>query len=200
MKSIIKTTLIILILLSDYSHSKSVNILAWVNDEIITNEDINYQIQIKKNILNKIIYEINLENELLELIEKKIKEQEVKRKKITLNQKIIENSFNTFVNQNNINLIYLDKNQHLKNLIKKEINTEILWIELIRNTYAWKLNVNMYEIENRVNNFKKNLNDLEKKNLKNQIYLSEKNKKFKVYEKQYLNMIKKNSFIKINEK
>jgi len=41
MKSIIKTTLIILILLSDYSHSKSVNILAWVNDEIITNEDIN---------------------------------------------------------------------------------------------------------------------------------------------------------------
>ena len=81
-------------------------------------------------------------------------------------------------------------NKEFENLIKEKIEIDTKWNQLILKKYAWKLNINLMEIEK---NFNNNLNAVKKEEL----IEIEKNKKLKVFSNYHLNIIKKNTLIKI---
>jgi len=181
-------------------YANEIKILAWVNNEIITSNDLINQVIIKKKILNKIIYRINERQELLELIEKKLKYQEIKNYNITIDSKIIEINLQNLINKNNINNNFLKENSYLENLIKEEIKIELCWKKLILNLYKSKINLNMFEIENKIDFIDKNFSENKKKEIENQLYIEQRNKKMNVYSNKHLSMLQKKAFIKINEK
>ena len=181
-------------------YSNEVKILAWVNNEIITSNDILDQINIKKNVYNKIIYRINYEKELVSLIEKKIKLKEITDRKIAIDDKLLELVYQNNLKKNNLNNEYLEKNNHLKEIIKEDIRIELSWINLIKNIYTWKTDINLYEIENKFSIASKNLNEKEKLKLEKKIYIDEKNKKLQNFSNQHLALLQKKSYIKFNEK
>jgi len=181
-------------------YSNEVKILAWVNNEIITSSDLLDQIDIKKNVYNKIIYKINYDKELVSLIEKKIKLKEITDKKIEINDKLLEMVYQNNLKKNNFNYEYLEKNNHLKEIIKEEIKIELSWINLIKNIYTWKADINLYEVENKVSIASENLNEKEKLELKKKIYTDEKNKKLQNFSNQHLALLQKKTYIKFNEK
>ena len=181
-------------------YSNEVKILAWVNNEIITSNDILDQINIKKNVYNKIIYRINYEKELVSLIEKKIKLKEITDKNIAIDDKLLELVYQNNLKKNNLNNEYLEKNNHLKEIIKEDIRIELSWINLIKNIYTWKTDINLYEIENKFSIASKNLNEKEKLKLEKKIYIDEKNKKLQNFSNQHLALLQKKSYIKFNEK
>ena len=197
MKLLIVTVFILC--LSQFSNSKEIKILAWVNNEIITTGDIENQIIIKKKVLNKLIYDVNLGAELFKLIDKKIKYIEIENKKININSKIIERNFRAFLNKNNVNINYLQEKKYIKGIIKEEIRVQLAWKKLIQQLYGWKINVNIYEIKNKEKKINKSLNKKKQNEIKNKIFLSEKSRKFESFSNQHLAKVRKKTFIKINE-
>ena len=96
----------------------------------------------------------------------------------------------------NINTDEIDENLLL--LIKKKIKIDQLWNDLIIKKYAWKININMNEIDKKINNNYKDDNKSKEK-FKETLIFEERKKKLVVFSKYHLNILKKQSLIKYIE-
>ena len=172
-----------LILFFYNSASKSVtnNVIATIDNSIITELDLKKEIEFIK-FINKSEIDNNSEkvrrNVIETLIDRKIKKIEIDNAKIEITEKEIENyTYNYFINykiNDEILNSFFNTQQIEKNYLKNLIIVEMGWTKLIRQIYESRININITEINEEIKKESKNSEDSEK--LKNQIINLEKNK------------------------
>ena len=143
------------------------NIIAKVGNEIITLIEFENKINTTLILTNQ---EINQENinkiktlTLKRLIDLKIKQNEVKKYKVTVDESAIKNHMQRISEKLNLepkNLkIFFQSNMISYDQYKEEIETEFLWQRLIAEIYSSKVNISKDQIEKEINTF---INEKEK--------------------------------------
>ena len=145
-------------------------IILKIDNEIITSLDIKKEAiylttlnsEIEK-LSQKQIYEISKNS----LIREKIKKKEIVKnfKKIEVNQEVLDQIFENMYSEINLNSKSEFKNfLEIKKInfdtIEEKIKIEILWNRLIYLKYNKKININIDEIKNKLNNEQKNLKQI----------------------------------------
>ena len=192
-----------LILFFYNSPSKSVtnNVIATIDNSIITELDLKKEIEYIK-FINKSEIDKNSEkvrrNIIETLIDRKIKKIEIDKAKIEITEKEIENyTYNYLINykiNDEILNSFFNAQQIEKNYLKNLIIVEMGWTKLIREIYESRININITEINEEVKKESKNSEDSEK--LKNQIINLEKNKVLNKFSTTHLEKSKKKYLIK----
>ena len=192
-----------LILFFYNSPSKSVtnNVIATIDNSIITELDLKKEIEYIK-FINKSEIDNNSEkvrrNIIETLIDRKIKKIEIDKAKIEITEKEIENyTYNYLINykiDDEILNSFFNAKQIEKNYLKNLIIVEMGWTKLIREIYESRININITEINEEVKKESKNSEDSEK--LKNQIINIEKNKVLNKFGISHLEKSKKKYLIK----
>ena len=194
---------IIFILFFFNSPSKSVtnNVLATIDNSIITELDLKKEIEFIK-FINKSEIDGNSEkvkkNIIDTLIDRKIKKIEIDNAKIEITEKEIENyTYNYLINykiNDEILNSFFNTKQIEKGYLKNLIIVEMGWTKLIRQIYESRININITEINEEIKKESKNSEDSEK--LKNQIINIEKNKVLSKFGTTHLEKSKKKYLIK----
>ena len=192
-----------LILFFYNSPSKSVtnNVIATIDNSIITELDLKKEIEFIK-FINKSEIKDNSEkirqNIIESLIDRTIKKIEIDNAKIEITEKEIENyTYNYLVNYkiNDEILKTFYKTQQIENnYLKNLIIIEIGWEKLIRKIYENRVNINLSEINEEIKKTSKNSEDAKK--IKNQIISLEINKVLNKYATSHLDKSKKKYLIK----
>jgi len=192
-----------LILFFYNSPSKSVtnNVIATIDNSIITELDLKKEIEYIK-FINKSEIDNNSEkvrrNVIETLIDRKIKKIEIDNAKIEITEKEIENyTYNYLINykiNDEILNSFFNTQQIEKSYLKNLIIVEMGWTKLIRQIYESRININITEINEEIKKESKNLEDSEK--LKNQIINIEKNKVLNKFGISHLEKSKKKYLIK----
>ena len=192
-----------LILFFYNSPSKSVtnNVIATIDNSIITELDLKKEIEYIK-FINKSEIDNNSEkvrrNIIETLINRKIKKIEIDKAKIEITEKEIENyTYNYLINykiNDEILNSFFNAQQIEKNYLKNLIIVEMGWTKLIREIYESRININITEINEEVKKESKNSEDSEK--IKNQIINLEKNKVLNKFSTTHLEKSKKKYLIK----
>ena len=151
--------------------SQNIKIIVKINNSIITSEDINYEtnylISLNED-LKKLKREEVLEIAKISLIKEKIKEDEIK-KYIDLQSLNNEKSINNILEGiskkkgfDNISdfEIYLKTFELSINEVKKKLNIEMLWNQLIAAKYKDKININKEKIIKKIQEEKINYQNL----------------------------------------
>ena len=145
------------------------NIIAKVGNEIITLIELENKVNTTLILANQKINQENINKlkniSLKRLIDLKVKQSEIKKFNITLNEIAIENHMKKISKNLNIDPSELKKFFVLNKIdydqYKNEVETEFLWQRLISQLYSSKININKDQIEKEVLEFSKN----KKKNL-----------------------------------
>lgn len=192
-----------LILFFYNSPSKSVtnNVIATIDNSIITELDLKKEIEFIK-FINKSEIDNNSQkvrrNVIEILIDRKIKKIEIDNAKIVITEKEIENyTYNYLINykiNDEILNSFFNTHQIEKNYLKNLIIVEMGWTKLIRQIYESRININITEINEEIKKESKNSEDSEK--LKNQIINLEKNKVLNKFSDTHLEKNKKKYLIK----
>jgi hypothetical protein len=192
-----------LILFFYNSPSKSVtnNVIATIDNSIITELDLKKEIEYIK-FINKSEIDNNSEkvrrNVIETLIDRKIKKIEIDNAKIEITEKEIENyTYNYLINykiNDEILNTFFNTQQIEKSYLKNLIIVEMGWTKLIRQIYESRININITEINEEIKKESKNSEDSEK--LKNQIIIIEKNKVLNKFGISHLEKSKKKYLIK----
>ena len=183
------------------SQSLTNNVIATINNDIITELDIKKEIDFIK-FFNKSEIDINsekLKREIAEiLIDRKIKQIEINNAKIEISEKESEGQIYIYLENNKINNEILNNffknNQIESDYLKNIINIDIKWNKLIRLIYENKININLTEVNEQVKKESQNNENIEK--IKNQIIALEKNKILNKFSATHLDKIKKKYLIK----
>ena len=175
--------------------AKEYNIIATINNYIITEIDLSNEIKIinilnSQNINNLTLKKIALNN----LIDEKIKLIEIEKEGLEYVESVINKNFEIFKSNSNLKKENID--HLLKKLIKEKIYIDQSWNNLINQKYSWKINININELEKKINDKSKILSEEEYLKLKDNLILNEKNKKLEVFSKFHFNKIKKETLIK----
>ena len=177
--------------------SEQYKIIVSINDKIITNLDLKNEIEILKilnnnpNLKYSQIYNLALNG----LIDAKIKQIETEKNKVNIQNEIVEKYFEIFLK----NSQYKKENisEFRINIIKEKIKIDLAWNKLISNLYTWKVNINMNEIESRIDNIlKEEKNQNNAKEIKSQLINEETNKKLNVFSRYHFLKVKKEMMIK----
>jgi len=192
-----------LILFFYNSPSKSVtnNVIATIDNSIITELDLKKEIEFIK-FINKSEIDNNSQkvrrNVIEILIDRKIKKIEIDNAKIVITEKEIEiYKYNYLINykiNDEILNSFFNTHQIEKGYLKNLIIVEMGWTKLIRQIYESRININITEINEEIKKESKNLEDSEK--LKNQIINLEKNKVLNKFSDTHLEKSKKKYLIK----
>ena len=192
-----------LILFFYNSPSKSVtnNVIATIDNSIITELDLKKEIEFIK-FINKSEIDNNSEkvrrNVIETLIDRKIKKIEIDNAKIEITEKEIENyTYNYLINykiNDEILNSFFNTQQMEKSYLKNLIIVEMGWTKLIRQIYESRININITEINEEIKKESKNSEDSVK--LKNQIINLEKNKVLNKFSNTHLEKSKKKYLIK----
>jgi hypothetical protein len=192
-----------LILFFYNSPSKSItnNVIATIDNSIITEMDLKKEIEFIK-FINKSEIDNNSEkvrrNVIETLIDRKIKKIEIDNAKIEITEKEIENyTYNYLINykiNDEILNTFFNTQQIEKSYLKNLIIVEMGWTKLIRQIYESRININITEINEEIKKESKNSEDSEK--LKNQIINVEKNKVLNKFGNTHLEKSKKKYLIK----
>ena len=192
-----------LILFFYNSPSKSVtnNVIATIDNSIITELDLKKEIEFIK-FINKSEIDNNsqkVRSDVIEiLIDRKIKKIEIDNAKIGITEKEIENyTYNYLINykiNDEILNSFFNTHQIEKNYLKNLIIVEMGWTKLIRQIYESRININITEINEEIKKESKNTVDSEK--LKNQIINLEKQKVLNKFSNTHLEKSKKKYLIK----
>lgn len=156
-------------------------ILAIVDNHPITNIDLNKEINIKKYLENNPNLLIDKNLILEEMIINKIKELEINKNKININ----ENYINEILKKN----LIIEVPDLIKNEIKKKISISNGWSQLINMKFKNKLSINTNEIKERISTESDRLDKIK-------ILEIEKNKKLNILSQTYYNEIQKKYFVK----
>lgn len=199
MKKIFIITAFILFLSSNNnSYSNKVQIIAKVNNDIITNVDLYKEYQLFKIFSQK---DIELNNQsskslLKSLINHQIKKSELNKYNININKKLINDRIKLILESKNSNISTL-KDMGLYDFFFERVEIEMKWIELIKKMFKSKVNINTQEVENKIED--KNSKDLSEKDFNNLVII-EKNKKMSVYNQTYFNEIKLNYLVNVTKR
>ena len=177
--------------LFNYLHANQYKILVTINNDPITRMDLNYEIKIlsilNKREISKQQFNVALNN----LIEQRIKNKEIAKNEIKIENILINNQLLKLSKNLNLELNHIDEN--LIFLIKEKIKIDYQWNKLIIQKYGWKINVNMKEIDQKLEEkYKGNYSN----EIKDNFILQEKNKKVAVFSRYHLNKLKEQSLIK----
>jgi len=177
------------------------NVIVSIDNSIITELDINKEINFLKFINND--QAINnseiLKKEIINtLIDRKIKDIETTFYKIDVSEKEIENSLYNYlerikITNENLNSFYV-KNEIEKDYLKNVIKIDLRWSKLIRQMYEGRLNVNLTEVNRQLEQEQKSIDDNEK--FKNQLIIIEQNKLLNKFAATHLEKSKKKYLIK----
>ena len=177
--------------------SEQYKIIVSINDKIITNLDLKNEIEILKILNNNpnLKYSQIYNPALNGLIDAKIKQIETDKNKVNIENEIVEKYFEIFLKNSQF------KRENISefriNLIKEKIKEDLAWNKLISNLYTWKVNINMNEIESKINNiFKEEKNQNNAKEIKSQLINEETNKKLNVFSRYHFLKVKKEMMIK----
>ena len=166
-------------------------ILVTINNDPITQLDLEREIKILSILNNRDISNQQINIALNNLIEESIKKKEIINENIKIDDGLINSHFFQLSKSLNLNLTNIDQN--LIFLIKEKIKIDKLWNDLIIKKYGWKISINMKEIDQKLKDkYKENYSNKTKDNL----ILEEKNKKLGVFSRYHLNKLKEQSFIK----
>ena len=177
------------------------NVIVSIDNTIITNLDINKEINFLK-FINKDQAPNNpelLKKEIVNsLIDRKIKDIETNYFKIEVSEKEIEiNLYNYLerikVNNETLNSFY-NQNEIEKDYLRNIIKIDMKWSKLIRQLYESRLNVNLTEVNKELEKEQNNSVDDEK--LKKQLIISEQNKLLNKLSAIHLEKSKKKYLIK----
>ncbi len=192
-----------LILFFYNSASKSVtnNVIATIDNSIITELDLKKEIEFIK-FINKSEINNNSEkvrrNVIETLIDRKIKKIEIDNAKIEITEKEIENyTYNYLINykiNDEILNSFFNTQQIEKSYLKNLLIIEMGWTKLITQIYEGRININITEINEEIKKESKNSKDNEQ--LKNQIIDIEKKKVLNKFSATHLEKSKKKYLIK----
>ena len=177
------------------------NVIVSIDNTIITDLDINKEINFLK-FINKDQTANNpelLKKEIVNsLIDRKIKDIETNYFKIEVSEKEIEiNLYNYLerikINNEIINSFY-NQNEIEKDYLKNIIKIDMKWSKLIRQLYESRLNVNLTEVNKELEKEQNNSVDDEK--LKRQLIITEQNKLLNKFSATHLEKSKKKYLIK----
>ena len=177
------------------------NVIVSIDNTIITDLDINKEINFLKFINkdqtanNPELFEKEIVNSL---IDRKIEDIETNFFKIEVSEKEIEiNLYNYLerikINNEILNSFY-NQNQIEKDYLKNIIKIDMKWSKLVRQLYESRLNVNLTEVNKELEKEQNNSVDDEK--LKRQLIISEQNKLLNKYSATHLEKSKKKYLIK----
>ena len=177
------------------------NVIVSIDNSIITDLDINKEINFLK-FINKDQAANNpelLKKEIVNsLIDRKIKDIETNYFKIEVSEKEIEiNLYNYLerikINNEILNSFY-NQNEIEKDYLKNIIKIDMKWSKLVRQMYESRLNVNLTEVNKELEKEQNNSVDDEK--LKRQLIITEQNKLLNKYSATHLEKSKKKYLIK----
>ena len=178
------------------------NVIVSIDNLIITNLDINKEINFLK-FINKDQTTNNpmlLKNEIVNnLIDRKIKDIETNNFKIEVSEKEIEiNLYNYLetikINDEILNSFY-NQNEIEKDYLKNIIKIDMKWLKLVRQLYEGRLTVNLTEVNKELE--KKQNNSADDEKLKRQLIITEQNKLLNKFSITHLEKSKKKYLIKI---
>jgi hypothetical protein len=177
------------------------NVIVSIDNSIITDLDINKEINFLKFINNDQAANNRelLKKEIINsLIDRKIKDIETNYFKIEVSEKEIEiNLYNYLerikINNETINSFY-NQNEIEKDYLKNIIKIDMKWSKLIRQLYESRLNVNLTEVNKELEKEQNNSVDDEK--LKRQLIITEQNKLLNKFSATHLEKSKKKYLIK----
>jgi hypothetical protein len=195
--------LLLIIILNNNTLAKQLtnNVIVSIDNSIITELDVNKEINFLKFINNNQAANTSevLKKEIINtLIDRKIKDIETNFYKIDVSEKEIENSLYNFlerikITNTTLNYFY-SKNEIEKDYLKNVIKIDLKWSKLIRQMYEGRLNINLTEINQQLEQEQKNSDDNEK--IKNQLIIIEQNKLLNKFASMHLEKSKKKYLIK----
>jgi len=181
----------IIINLFNYLYASPYKIIVTVNNDPITQIDLDYEMKILSILNNRDISKQQVSIALNNLIEESIKKKEIINEKLKIDNSLINNHFLQISKNLNLNLNSVDQNFIF--LIKEKIKIDKLWNDLIIKKYGWKISINMKEIDQKLKEkYKENYSN----QIKDNLILEEKTKKLAVYSRYHLNKLKEQSLIK----
>ena len=180
-----------------YSEQK-LTLVASVNNFIITNLDISNEIALLKVLNNSARIDDDQEKQvaLENMINEILKETEIKAKNIKLkNKELVQRQYNGLLQKLTENNKPISTN--MKSKIYQKIRLDYEWNQLITQQYSWMISVNMNEINAQLDKIKKESTDPNKFiAIKEELIMTEKNKKMNAYSIIHMEKIKKKSLIK----
>jgi len=177
--------------LFNYLYANPHKIIVTVNNNPITQIDLDYEMKILSILNNRAISKQQVNIALNNLIEESLKKKEIINEKIKIDDSFIDKHFFQILKNLNLNLNNIDQN--LIFLIKEKIKIDKLWNDLIIKKYGWKISINMKEIDQKLKEkYKENYSN----EIKNNLILKEKTKKLGVFSRYHLNKLKEQSLIK----
>ena len=190
--------LVLFFLINNTAYSKKIEIIAKVNNDIITNIDLYKEYQLYEFISKtKLNLDLQAKQRFLNtLINHQIKKSELKKYNINIKENIIIKRINLILKSKNSNADEL-KNLNLYNFFYDRVETEMKWVELIKKMFRNRLSINTKEVENKVS---ENKNQNFSKQDYNNLIRIEKNKKMAVYNQTYFNEIKLNYLVNVLQK
>jgi hypothetical protein len=202
-KKIIFFLLIFFTLLLNNSYTKELsnNVVVSINNEIITELDINKEMNFIKFVTRsestKKLSEFKAEA-VQALIDRKIKNIEANNLKVLVSEKEVEISIYNYLAGQNIKIEDLNafykaheiEDDYLKNIIKVDMQ----WSQMIRGIYENRINVNLTEVNKELQ--KENQNASENQKLKDQLIITEQNILLNKFAASHLEKSKKKYLIK----
>jgi len=181
--------LIFISLFFTFTSARTVEIksLVTINNTIITNYDLIKNIELIQILENRNISKSETQIVLQSIIEQKVKELELIKYKIQIDQAMLNNKTNLIVNKKN----YGEKKKEIKEFLLKKTEIQEKWNKLIFLKFANKLEVNINENDEIIK--KNNLSNDERSKVLN----NHKNRKINIISKTYFNEIKGKYLIKI---
>src|SRR6056300_113656 len=125
--------------LFNYLYANPYKIIVTINNDPITQIDLDYEIKILSILNNTDISKQQINIALNNLIEESIKKKEISNEKLKINDSLINNHFLQISKNLNLNLNSVDQN--LTHLIKEKIKIDKLWNDLIIKKYGWKISI-----------------------------------------------------------
>jgi len=190
-----------LLLNSSYTKEFSNNVVVSINNEIITELDINKEIHfikfVTKSESTKKLSELKAEA-VQALIDRKIKNIEANNLKVLVSEKEVEISIYNYLAGQNIKIEDLNafykaneiEDDYLKNIIKVDMQ----WSQMIKGIYENRINVNLTEVNKELQ--KENQNASENQKLKDQLIITEQNILLNKFAASHLEKSKKKYLIK----
>ena len=183
--------LYIVINIFNYLYASPYKIIVTVNNDPITQIDLDYEMKILSILNNRDISKQQVSIALNNLIEESIKKKEIINEKLKIDNSLINNHFLQI--SKNLNLNQKNMDQKLIFLIKEKIKIDKLWNDLIFKKYGWKISINMKEINQKL---KEKYKESYSNQIKDNLILEEKTKKLGVFSRYHLNKLKEQSLIK----
>ena len=180
-----------------YSEQK-LTLVASVNNLIITSLDISNEIALLKVLNNSARIDDDQEKQvaLENMINEILKETEIKAKNIKLkNKELVQKQYNGLLQKLTENNKPISTD--MKGKIYQKIKLDYQWNQLITEQYSWMISVNMNEINEKLDKIKKENTDPNKFiAIKEELIMTEKNKKLNIYSIIHMEKIKKKALIK----